>query len=221
MGLLSSELSRLHCGHQALYPHFLPLGAQIGLSKESFILLFWWQHRVSLMALPLSKPPAATFPSHGFPEFAYGIKEGKASLVTQTERIRMQCGRPGFSPWIGKIPWRREWLPTPVFQPRKFHGEGSLAGYSPWGCRVGRDWATFTFTFQRRRDAPFPEVSYLLPTAHVAWTLGNHSSCLPVLTPDSLGRGRWEATGGRQAPFCCFLVNLAPRVWPKPSGSTA
>ena len=35
-------------------------------------------------------------------------------------------------PWVGKIPWRREWQPTPVFLPREFHGQRSLAGYSPW-----------------------------------------------------------------------------------------
>ena len=33
-----------------------------------------------------------------------------------------------------KIPWRREWLPTPVFLPGEFHGQRSLVGYSPWGC---------------------------------------------------------------------------------------
>ena len=38
-----------------------------------------------------------------------------------------------FNPWVGKIPWRREWPPTPVFLPREFHGQRSLAGYSPWG----------------------------------------------------------------------------------------
>ena len=32
-------------------------------------------------------------------------------------------------------PWRRKWLPTPVFLPGKSHGERSPAGYSPWGCR--------------------------------------------------------------------------------------
>ena len=48
-------------------------------------------------------------------------------------------GRPGFNPWLGKKPWRREQLPTPVFWPREFHGHGRLAGYSPWGCRVGYD----------------------------------------------------------------------------------
>ena len=44
----------------------------------------------------------------------------------------MQCGRPGFDPWVRKIPWGREWLPTPVFLPGKFHGQRSLAGYIPW-----------------------------------------------------------------------------------------
>ena len=39
-----------------------------------------------------------------------------------------------FDPWVGKIPWRREWLPTPVFWPGEFHGL-----YSPWGHRVGQD----------------------------------------------------------------------------------
>ena len=38
-----------------------------------------------------------------------------------------------FDPWVRKIPWRRAWQPTLVFLPGKFHGQRSLAGYSPWG----------------------------------------------------------------------------------------
>ena len=38
-----------------------------------------------------------------------------------------------FSPWVRKTPWRREWLPTPVFLPGEFHGQMSLEDYSPWG----------------------------------------------------------------------------------------
>ena len=34
----------------------------------------------------------------------------------------LQCGRPGFHPWVGKILWRRERLPTPVFWPREVYG---------------------------------------------------------------------------------------------------
>ena len=40
-----------------------------------------------------------------------------------------------FDPWVGKIPWRRKWQPTPVFLPGKCHGQRSLVGYSPWGCK--------------------------------------------------------------------------------------
>ena len=42
---------------------------------------------------------------------------------------------PRFDPWVVKIPWRREWLLTPVFLPGEFHGQRSLADYSPWGCK--------------------------------------------------------------------------------------
>ena len=37
--------------------------------------------------------------------------------------------------WIRKLPWRRKWQPTPVFLPGKSHGQTSLVGYSPWGCK--------------------------------------------------------------------------------------
>ena len=40
-----------------------------------------------------------------------------------------------FNPWVRKVPRRREWLPTPVFWPGEFHGQRSLVGYSPWGCK--------------------------------------------------------------------------------------
>ena len=42
------------------------------------------------------------------------------------------AGRPGFDPWVRKIPWRREWLPTPISLPGEFPGQRSLVGYSPW-----------------------------------------------------------------------------------------
>ena len=45
----------------------------------------------------------------------------------------LKGGIPGFDPWVGKVPWRREKLPTPVFWPGEFHGG------SPWGCK---EWNT-------------------------------------------------------------------------------
>ena len=40
----------------------------------------------------------------------------------------------GSIPWVRKIPWRRKWQPTALYLPGKFHGQRSLAGYSPSGC---------------------------------------------------------------------------------------
>ena len=51
-----------------------------------------------------------------------------ASLVAQLVENPPAMWETWFNPWIGKIPWRRERLPTPVFGPGEFHGL-----YSPWG----------------------------------------------------------------------------------------
>ena len=44
-----------------------------------------------------------------------------------------KCKRSRFNPWVGKIPWRRKWQPTPVFLPGESHGQRSLVGYNPEG----------------------------------------------------------------------------------------
>ena len=49
------------------------------------------------------------------------------------QSICFQHRRPGFNSWVGKIPWRRKWQPTPVLSPGKSHGQRSLVGYSTWG----------------------------------------------------------------------------------------
>ena len=36
---------------------------------------------------------------------------------------------------LGRFPWRRAWQPSPIFLPGESHGQRSLAGYSPWGCK--------------------------------------------------------------------------------------
>ena len=66
-------------------------------------------------------------------------------------RICLQCRRPGFELWVGKISWRRrrEWLPTPVSLPEEFHGQTSLVRSSPWGSqRVWHEWVTNTKYWQ-------------------------------------------------------------------------
>ena len=53
---------------------------------------------------------------------------------TSSKEPACQCTRHkqhGFHPWVGKIPWRRKWQPTPVFLPGESHGQRSLVGFSP------------------------------------------------------------------------------------------
>ena len=50
-------------------------------------------------------------------------------------KICLPSRRCGFNPWVNKIPWKRKWQLTPVFLPRKSHGQGILLGYSPWVCK--------------------------------------------------------------------------------------
>ena len=60
----------------------------------------------------------------------YPLQYSGASLVAQLIKNFPQCGRSGFNPWVGKIPRKRERLPTPVFWPGECHGL-----YSPWSCK--------------------------------------------------------------------------------------
>jgi len=46
-------------------------------------------------------------------------------------RFCLQCGKPRFHPWVGKITWRRAWQSIPVFWPGEFQGQRSLVGYIP------------------------------------------------------------------------------------------
>ena len=58
----------------------------------------------------------------------YPLQYSWASLVAQlVKNLTAMQETWGFGPWVGKIPWRREWLPTPVFWPGEVHGL-----YSPW-----------------------------------------------------------------------------------------
>ena len=55
-------------------------------------------------------------------------------------RIFLQCKRPGFDPWVGKIPWRREWQTTPVVLPGKSHETEEPGGLQAMESqRVGHD----------------------------------------------------------------------------------
>ena len=87
----------------------------------SCILKVHWKAR-RLCFLHLNRQPFLI--PLGFPDGS-GVSEGK--------RICLQFRIPQYNPRVKNIPWRRQWLPTTVFWPGEFHGQKSLAGYSPWG----------------------------------------------------------------------------------------
>ena len=87
---------------------------------------------------PLEKEQATHSSTHGLPSWL------------RQQRIHLPCGRPsdldstesacnardlGLIPVLGRSPWKREWQPTPVFLPGKFHGQRNLVGYSSWDCK--------------------------------------------------------------------------------------
>ena len=67
--------------------------------------------------------------------------------MAQGKESACKSSRPSrFDPWVGKIPWRRKWQPTPVFLPGESHGQKSMVGYSPRGCKESTRLRDLTFT---------------------------------------------------------------------------
>ena len=77
----------------------------------------WWERRAQCLSISLS---------WFFTPLPPGGSDRKVCLQFRT---------PGFDPWVGKIPWRREWQPSPVSLPGEPHGQRSLAGHTPWRCK--------------------------------------------------------------------------------------
>ena len=108
-----------------------------GLNLHLLCLLHWQVG--SLPLVPSGKPKSSCLTSISIILFRYlhldpwgfpGGTSGKES-VFQCRRHK----RHTFDPGVGKMPWSKKWQPTPVFMPGKFHGQRSLAGYNPRGCR--------------------------------------------------------------------------------------
>ena len=59
---------------------------------------------------------------------------GRDSVKEPACQCRRQK-RHGFDLWVGKVPWRREWQPSPAFSSGESHGQRSLVDYSPKGTK--------------------------------------------------------------------------------------
>ena len=73
--------------------------------------------------------------TEGFP----GGSDGK--------KVCLQCRRPRFDPRVGKIHWRRQWQPNPVFLSGEFHGQTSLVSHSPWGHKESATTQSLTLSW--------------------------------------------------------------------------
>ena len=67
--------------------------------------------------------------------------------VSDSKESACNVGGLALIPGSRKIPWRREWLSTPVFLPGEFHGQRSLEGSGPWGHKESDNGASNTVTF--------------------------------------------------------------------------
>ena len=83
---------------------------------------------------------------------------------SNSKEFCLQCGRPGFDPWVRKIPWRRTWQPTPVFLSGEFHRQRNLVDCSPWGCKE----LNTTERLTHIRVAYYTMISYLKKDKDVA-----------------------------------------------------
>ena len=113
---------------------FLPLNNTDGLCRRAAVwlqmLAFAWPPQ--LISFYLS---SCTFMSLILTDILPWWFTGKKSTS--------KCRRWKFNPWVRKFPWRRKWPPIPVLLPGKSHGQRSLVGYRPWGCkRVGHSLET-------------------------------------------------------------------------------
>ena len=92
--------------------------------------------------------------------------------MVQLVKNHLQCGRPMFDPWVGKIPWRRERLPTLVFWPGEFHGL-----YRPWGHEESDTTERLSLSFTSQLTDP-SKIWSLHPQASVlSVVLQNILSC--------------------------------------------
>ena len=78
-------------------------------------------------------------------------------MVKESPCQGRRCRKRRFDYRVRKIPWRRKWQPTPVFFPGKSHGQRSLAGNSPGGCKSQTWLSDWAYTY------PFIKWSILLP----------------------------------------------------------
>ena len=98
--------------------------------------------------------------------------------------------RRGFDPWVGKIPWRRAWQPTPVFLPGESHGQGRLAGCSAWLAQSDTPEATWHTHLGGRTSAPL--LCFTCRSSPLYWPLDYQ---VEATAAEDEAEPRWEREG--------------------------
>ena len=111
----------------------------------------------------------------GFRDFPKGLP-----WWLRWQRICLQCRKSGFHSWVRKIPWRREWLLTPIFLPGKFHGQRSLV--SPWGHKNSdmTEWLREMQEMKAERKPLF--LSKDIISVNFRWQRGTSSEIMKIIT---------------------------------------
>ena len=119
----------------------------VGGRRREWQRMRWLDGITDPMDMSLSKLRDFVMDREAWHAAIHGVTKSRTQLSDWTElmdcyglpwwlrqwRVCLQFGKAGFNPSVGKIPWRSEWLPTPVFLPGEFHGQGILMDYSPRG----------------------------------------------------------------------------------------
>ena len=151
----------------------------------------WSSHYPSPWSLLLLLPVVAVF-------HCYFNLQFPNEMWFRWKTICLQCRRSGFDSWVGKIPWRREWLPTPVF----FSGERSMDRGAWWATVYG---VTKSETLLRDPHFHFFSVIYgaesydYLPFVYLLWW-SFYSDILPIFKLDYLFS-------------CCWLLRVLCIFW--------
>ena len=101
-----------------------------------------------------------------------------------------QCRRRSFNPWVGKIPWRRKWKPTPVFLTGKSHGGKNLLGYSPWGRKELDMTERLSFFFLKHSLTTWPPKLFPFGSTTVLIAASTLSNSKYIHTASSTGPSR-------------------------------
>ena len=88
--------------------------------------------------------------THRYRRLTCGYQRGRDFPGGSDGKASAYSAGAGFDPWVGKIPWRRKWQPTPALLPGESRGWRSLVGYSPWGCKESDTTERPHFHFHQR-----------------------------------------------------------------------